>query len=111
MSDSTDLYLPPHLPYPIKITAITVPETSEVQRGARLLSYSFTYTTAEKSELRFGTWDSSIEGAVAKWYFNAGETISKNKARDLPAVAVTEPCKHGVQIGGLCALCGKDMTR
>lgn len=110
MSDPSDLYLPPHLPYPIKITALALSEDAEVKRGARLLSYSYTYTASERRELRFGTWDSSVEGTVAKWYFNPGETISQKKAKDLPALAVTEPCKHGMQIGGLCALCGKDMT-
>ncbi|KAH8099249.1 hypothetical protein BXZ70DRAFT_942864 [Cristinia sonorae] len=110
MSDPSDLYLPPHLPYPIKITAIAVPESADVQRGTRLLSYSFSYKGAEKSELRFGTWDSSIEGTVAKWNFNPGETISQRKAKDIPALAITEPCKHGMQLSGLCCLCGKDMT-
>ncbi|THH33114.1 hypothetical protein EUX98_g1053 [Antrodiella citrinella] len=110
MSEPSDLYLPPHLPYPIKITAAAVAESAEVSRGARLLSYSYTYNAAEKPELRFGTWDSSIEGSVAKWYFKPGETISQSKAKDFPALAIAEPCKHGMQIGGLCALCGKDMT-
>lgn len=110
MADSTDLYLPPHLPYPIKITALAVSESADVQRGTRLLSYSFTYRGADKPELRFGTWDSSVEGSVAKWHFKTGETISQRRAKDAPALAVTEPCKHGIQLGGLCCLCGKDMT-
>ena len=52
-----------------------------------------------------------MEGTVAKWYFKAGDTISQRKAKELPALSVTEPCKHGMQLGGLCCLCGKDMTR
>ncbi|TCD66479.1 Carboxy-terminal domain (CTD) phosphatase [Steccherinum ochraceum] len=110
MSDPSDIYLPPHLPYPIKITALAAPEAAEVQRGTRLLSYSFTHVNADKPELRFGTWDASVEGSVAKWYLHVGDTISQRKARDSPALAVTEPCKHGIQLGGLCCICGKDMT-
>lgn len=42
---------------------------------------------------------------------NVGDVITQNKANDRPAVIVIEPCKHGIQLGGLCVLCGKDMTR
>lgn len=111
MSGLSDLFLPPHLPYPIKITAIAVPDSAEVQRGTRLLSYSFSYTGADRTELRFGTWDSSVEGTVAKWHFKLGDSISQRRAKESPAITVTEPCKHGMQLGGLCCLCGKDMTR
>ncbi|KAI0684753.1 hypothetical protein BC835DRAFT_1523744 [Cytidiella melzeri] len=111
MSSPTDLYLPPHLPYPIKIVAHAAQPNATVERGTRLLSYSFTHTSAEKEkETRFGTWDSSIEGTVEKWFLKVGETVSQRRAIEAPAVVVNEPCKHGMQLGGLCCLCGKDMT-
>ncbi|KAH9937385.1 uncharacterized protein B0H18DRAFT_970322 [Fomitopsis serialis] len=112
MSSVTALFLPPDLPYPIKITAHAVGPAANVARGTRLLSYSFTYhpPDASEPERRFGTWDSSIEGTVERWAFKQGETVSPRKATEVPAVYITEPCKHGVQIGGLCCLCGKDMT-
>lgn len=111
MSDPTDLFLPPHLPYPIKLVAHAAHPGDTVQRGTRLLSYSFNYTNAEnEQELRFGTWDSSIEGTLDRWAFAVGETVSQRRALTTPAVKITEPCKHGMQLGGLCCLCGKDMT-
>ncbi|CCM03634.1 uncharacterized protein FIBRA_05778 [Fibroporia radiculosa] len=111
MSSPTELFLPPDFPYPIRVVARAVEPSANVARGSRLLSYSFTHTTPDaQSELRFGTWDSAIEGTVDKWVFKPGETVSARKARELPAIYITEPCKHGVQLGGLCALCGKDMT-
>ncbi|KAJ7629561.1 hypothetical protein B0H17DRAFT_1109791 [Mycena rosella] len=60
-------------------------------------------------ESRFGTWDSAITGK-----FRPGRS---DRARSSPAQgqgpacrAVLEECKHGMQISGLCVLCGKDMT-
>lgn len=113
MSGSTDLYLPPSFPYPVKIVSIDANSPTSIQRGTRLLSYSFVHlpsTPSAPPETRFGTWDSTIEGTVDKWNFKPGDVISERKARDKPVVSVIEPCKHGVQIGGLCGLCGKDMT-
>lgn len=111
MSDPTELYLPPHLPYPIKVVAHEVQPTDTVQRGTRLLSYSFTHKSPETGkETRFGTWDSSIEGTVDSWTFKPGDIVSQRKATEQPAIRILEPCKHGIQVSGLCALCGKDMT-
>lgn len=76
-----------------------------------MLSYSFTHDSPETGkEIRFGTWDSNIEGTVDSWAFKPGDTVSQRKARELPAIKILEPCKHGIQLGGLCCICGKDMT-
>lgn len=113
MSSPTELHLPPSFPYPIKVVSLDADSSTEVQRGTRLLSYSFVHLSTApgaQPETRFGTWDSAVEGTLFKWNFRPGDVISERKARDKPVVLVTEPCKHGVQIGGLCGLCGKDMT-
>jgi RNA polymerase II subunit A C-terminal domain phosphatase len=108
---ATELYLPQTLPYPIKILSLDVPASSSVDRGSRLLSYSFEYTPPDaKRETRYGTWDSTVEGTLDEWKVRKGDTISKDRARAKPVVAIAEPCTHGVQIHGMCGLCGKDMT-
>ena len=112
MSSPTELYLPTTLPYPIKLVSLAVAPDADIQRGSRLLDYSFTHVVPDaRPEVRFGTWDCSIEGTLTKWSFSKGDTISERRARETPAVHILEPCKHGVQLGGLCCLCGKDMTR
>lgn len=114
MSDPTQLHLPQSFPYPITITDLAVNPSNNVERGSRLLSYSFVHVVPDPNtppEVRYGTWDSTIEGTLDKWNFRSGDVVSARKARDVPAVLITEPCKHGVQLGGLCCLCGKDMTR
>ena len=113
MSSPTDVFLPQALPYPIKVASLDVQRGASVQRGTRLLTYSFVYSspvTGSKPETRFGTLDCSIEGIVDSWKVKFGDAISAQKAKQKPIIGITEPCKHGVQIGGLCGLCGKDMT-
>ncbi|KAI6136444.1 hypothetical protein F5141DRAFT_1185414 [Pisolithus sp. B1] len=104
MSSPTKVYLPSDLPYPIKVLSL--------DRGARLLSYSFKYqppTPGSRSEFRFGTWDCPLEGTVDAWRIRVGEAITLQRAKE-HVITIIEPCKHGIQIGGLCGLCGKDMT-
>ena len=114
---STELYLPTSLPFPIKILKIPLKSPAEISRGTNLLSYSYTHCdkpTADEPEpdpeVRYGTWDSPIEGVIDKWTIRPGDTLSAKQARGKPVLLVNEPCKHGMQLGGLCCLCGKDMT-
>lgn len=113
MADPTDLFLPSSFPYPIKVVSLDAPANSKVQRGTRLLSYSFVYHSKApdtKPATRFGTWDSSIEGDLSRWNIRVGDVITVQQAKARAAVVIVEPCKHGIQLGGLCALCGKDLT-
>ncbi|CAL1694574.1 unnamed protein product [Somion occarium] len=113
MSDPTptNLHLPLNLPYPITIVAHAAQPADKIQRGTRLLSYSFTHLSPNSlPEVRYGTWDSTIEGTLDKWNFQPGDHISRRKAHEVPAVLVSEPCKHDIQMAGLCCQCGKDMT-
>ncbi|KAG6874388.1 hypothetical protein C0995_015124 [Termitomyces sp. Mi166 len=112
-SSPTELFLPPTFPYPIKVISIDAQPASSVQRGTRLLGYSFVHLSTApdaKPETRFGTWDSAIEGTLEKWNAKVGDVISQHKAKERPVVVVIEPCKHGMQLSGMCVLCGKDMT-
>jgi RNA polymerase II subunit A C-terminal domain phosphatase len=111
MSDPTELYLPQTFPYPIKVVSLDARTTTNITRGTRLLTYSFLYTPAgRKPETRFGTWDSAAEGELKTWRVKQGDLVTERRAREQPVALIIEPCKHGVQIGGLCGLCGKDMT-
>jgi RNA polymerase II subunit A-like phosphatase len=113
MSSPSSLHLSPNLPFPIKIASLDIQPPSQVTRGTRLLTYSFVYVPSSQDdspETRFGIWDCSVEGTIHAWKLKVGDVITEKRARERPAVEVIEPCTHGVQIGGLCGLCGKDMT-
>ncbi|KZS91631.1 hypothetical protein SISNIDRAFT_456546 [Sistotremastrum niveocremeum HHB9708] len=103
---STPLHLPPTLPFPIKIASLALSTSSNVDTGSRLLTYSF----ISGNDTLFGTWDSSIEGTLEAWNVQVGQTITSQEAKMNAAVMILEPCKHPIQIGGMCAVCGKDMT-
>ena len=71
---STELYLPTSLPFPIKIIKIPLKPPTEILRGANLLSYSYVHRDKPtpddpepEPEVRYGTWDSPIEGVIDKW--------------------------------------------
>ncbi|KAL0068527.1 CTD phosphatase Fcp1 [Marasmius tenuissimus] len=109
----TELFLPQSFPYPIKVVSIDANVADNVERGTRLLSYSFTHLSrvpGSKPETRFGTWDCAIEGSLQNWNVKPGDVISQRHAKDKAVLVIVEPCKHGMQLGGLCVLCGKDMT-
>ncbi|KAJ3750888.1 hypothetical protein DFH05DRAFT_1519055 [Lentinula detonsa] len=109
----TKVYLPPSFSYPIKISSIDAVPSSDIARGTRLLSYSFVYlgqAPGSQPETRFGTWESAIDGTLQTWNINVGDVISQKKAKEKPVAIIIEPCKHGMQLHGLCVLCGKDMT-
>lgn len=113
MSSPTEVHLPSDLPYPIKVASLDVKPSASVQRGTRLLSYSFKHqlpTPGSRPEIRFGTWDSSLEGTVDVWKVRVGDEITLHRSKQAPIITIVEPCKHGVQVGGLCGICGKDMT-
>jgi RNA polymerase II subunit A-like phosphatase len=109
MNEQTDLALPKTLPYPIKVVKCLVSSGDNIQRGTHLLDYSFKYKSLDEPEVetRYGTWESHVDGVINFWNVEVGDEISKDYG---PVLVVTEPCKHGLQIAGLCAYCGKDMT-
>jgi len=110
----TELFLPSSFPFPVKVITLEAKPTDNLKRGTRLLTYSFVHipnTPDSNPETRFGTWDAAVEGTLDVWKIKPGDVISQNRAKDKPALIVTEPCKHGIQLGGLCVLCGKDMTK
>jgi RNA polymerase II subunit A C-terminal domain phosphatase len=109
-SSSSQIFLPPGTPFPISIVKIRARASNSVQRGSPLLTYSFTSQPSEPgghTQLLFGVWDCPVEGTIERWCVKERDVITSDKDAVLH---ITEPCKHGIQMGGLCALCGKDMT-
>ena len=108
--DPTEFFLPSSFPYPLTVVSLDAPVNAKVTRGTRLLSYSYVYhpkNNSERPSTRFGTWDATAEGDLIRWNVKEGDVVSSSEQA---VVLILEPCKHGVQLGGLCALCGKDLT-
>ncbi|KAG8981607.1 Carboxy-terminal domain (CTD) phosphatase, partial [Tulasnella sp. 427] len=121
---TTSIYLPATLPYPVVITSIAAQQSTTVERGTKLLHYSFEFTPrrtyspdpsvkapAPKAEKRFSSWESTAEGVIQEWHIRSGQVITSQAAKETPALTILEPCSHSMQINGLCSQCGKDMTQ
>ncbi|KAI9460489.1 hypothetical protein BJY52DRAFT_1118068 [Lactarius psammicola] len=110
-SSSSQIFLPPGTPFPIKVVKTQARASDCVQRGSPLLTYSFTSQPSEpggRTQVLFSVWDCPVEGTIERWCVKEGDVITSDEKEVLH---ITEPCKHGIQMGGLCALCGKDMTQ
>lgn len=116
MSDPIPIRLGANLRYPITISRLVAKPGDELQKGATAMEYSFKWTKEvgdaitgdvwEEEQTTISSWGSPVEGKLKEWRIRPGDVIT----RDRPAVIVEEACPHPVQLSGLCALCGKDMT-
>ncbi|EGU12936.1 putative RNA polymerase II CTD phosphatase Fcp1 [Rhodotorula toruloides ATCC 204091] len=107
---ATSLSLPRALPFPITIQRIHAPVGSTVRKTRRLLTYSFIPAKPDEDgnrDRQVREWESPVEGEVVSWAIKEGDVV-RDASR--PVVQVKEPCTHDVQLNGLCALCGKDLT-
>ena len=114
ISEETEIFFPDSLPFPFTIRSLVARAGNNVEQGTQLLKYSFVARSSEPGtspETRFGSWEATFEGEFKNWNVKPGEIVSRERAKSRPALCIVEPCKHGVQFNGLCALCGIDMTR
>ncbi|KAI4174808.1 MAG: hypothetical protein LQ343_002046 [Gyalolechia ehrenbergii] len=111
------LQLPRGLHYPITITELLKQPDDNVERFAPLFSYSYKTTVTEGNkfgdefqvEKDFPTkFESSVGGKLKAWSINVGDVIPK-PGTDI--AEIEEPCAHGMQFGGMCTICGQDMTQ
>lgn len=110
------LKLPPSLQYPITITKIHKRVGDDVVFNDTLFDYTFKVKVpwgsrdSDEEEWREEThgskFESSVEGKLKLW--RVWETDVIYSPREI--VEVEEPCPHDIQVNGMCAMCGKDMT-
>ncbi|EHA23048.1 RNA polymerase II subunit A C-terminal domain phosphatase [Aspergillus awamori] len=109
------LRLPPSLHYPITVTSLLKQPGDKVERDEALFWYVYQTTVTEGDGLgnkvdvkrKFPTkFESTVDGEVVQWKISKGDVIDE----PVDVLEIDEPCAHEVQFGGLCAICGKDMT-
>lgn len=114
MSSETEIFFPDILPFPFTVRGLPARVAERVNDGQRILNYAFVHQPAGTSsppETRFGSWDATFEGELKAWNVKVGDVITRERARTKPALRIVEPCKHGIQFNGLCALCGMNMDK
>ena len=63
------------------------------------------------TEARIGSWDAPFDGELKAWKVKPGDVLSRQQAKEKPALVIVEPCRHEIQVNKLCALCGMDMEK
>ncbi|KAI9754073.1 MAG: hypothetical protein M4579_004856 [Chaenotheca gracillima] len=110
------LKLPSSLHYPITVTELLKQREDEVERLTPLFSYYYVTSVLESNDLgekkevekTFPTrYESPVDGMIIKWNIKAGAVIT---ASNFVVAEIEEPCSHAIQFGGMCTLCGRDMT-
>ncbi|KAI5290330.1 Carboxy-terminal domain (CTD) phosphatase [Ascosphaera aggregata] len=108
--------LPRSLHYPITITKFMVSEGDEVELGTKLFTYTYTTTVSQIDgmggmidvQMEYPTmFESPVEGRFVNWKIKEKTYVEK----PIQIAEIELLCSHDVQFGGLCTLCGKDMTR
>ncbi|KAK4056613.1 CTD phosphatase Fcp1 [Microbotryomycetes sp. JL221] len=98
------------VPFPVTIQRIVAPLSTNIRKTDTLFTYSYwtkPTQSGQQKEKQFRTWDSPIEGVIESWDVKEGQVLQDGSR---PVVHIQEPCTHDVQLHGLCALCGKDLT-
>ncbi|KAI9822321.1 MAG: Carboxy-terminal domain (CTD) phosphatase [Pycnora praestabilis] len=104
------------LHYPITVTELLKQPNEYVERLAPLFSYTYMTTVTEGNkygdtyqvERPFSTqYQSTVDGTLKEWKIHQGMIIT-NSSADI--AKFDEPCSHDMQFGGMCTMCGKDMT-
>lgn len=112
-----NLMLPHSLYYPITITSLSKQPGDQIEKFNKLLEYKFQTAVWEDDDFGnpekvmkwfIGTWESPLAGELKQWYAKVGDVI---QGPGFDIVQIEEPCAHAVQFGGLCAICGLDLTK
>ncbi|MCJ1293802.1 Carboxy-terminal domain (CTD) phosphatase [Xylographa carneopallida] len=110
------LRLPHSLHYPITVTELLKQPNDVVDKFTPLFAYFYKTRVTEGDELgnlfevdkTFPTrFESNVEGTFKRWKIVEGAVIT-HAGEDI--AEIEELCAHGVQYGGMCVNCGKDMT-
>ncbi|MCJ1320671.1 Carboxy-terminal domain (CTD) phosphatase [Xylographa vitiligo] len=110
------LRLPHSLHYPITVTELLKQPNDNVDKFTPLFAYFYKTRVTEGDELgnvfevdkTFPTrFESNVEGTFKRWKIVEGAVITHG-GEDI--AEIEELCAHGVQYGGMCVNCGKDMT-
>ncbi|KAG7725973.1 hypothetical protein KL948_004708 [Ogataea haglerorum] len=123
MSETTPIYLPEKLPYPLTIVKIGVSEGEEIKRHTSIVYYKYLdfepvplseedQTNSDDAERKLvkveyvGSFECPLEGKVASVNVKVGDKLKDASSK---IMEIVEPCSHSIQYGGLCALCGKNV--
>jgi len=123
MQDSTSLYLPIKLPYPLKVGKIMAKEGESIDKRTKIFTYRYSDyepvplskqdqddednggRNRKKIKVEYvGSYECPLAGKIKQINVKPDDIIEDGSKSVLEIV---EPCTHPIQYGGLCAICGK----
>ncbi|VEU21605.1 DEKNAAC102405 [Brettanomyces naardenensis] len=119
MQDSTSVYLPTKLPYPLTVGRVIVHEGDVITKHSQVFTYKYAdyepvaLSKEEESDESnrkmvkveyVGNYECPFGGRIQRIGVSPGDVIKDSSSAVLEIV---EPCSHPIQYGGLCAICGK----
>lgn len=110
------LYSPDSLLYPVTVTKLLRQPGDEIEQNASLFVYEYKSQVTEWDEdvredverIRsfYAEFTCELEGTLTSLDVKGGQVLNgRTRVAD-----IEESCRHEVQFGGICAVCGKDMT-
>ncbi|KAH3671620.1 hypothetical protein OGAPHI_000323 [Ogataea philodendri] len=123
MAETTPIYLPNNLPYPLTVVKVGVSEGEEIKPHTSIVYYKYfdfepvplseeDDSKNDESERKLikveyvGSFECPLEGTVSEINVKVGDKLKDASSK---IVEIIEPCSHSIQYGGLCALCGKNI--
>lgn len=104
------VHLGSRLRYPITITKLLKKPGDTIKKQEAIMEYKFTYrhetSSGSYDATTYTEFDSPAEGVLKGWSIDEGLTVNA----DMAAMTIEEACSHEIQIQGMCAVCGADMT-
>ncbi|QOU21555.1 hypothetical protein BRETT_001279 [Brettanomyces bruxellensis] len=123
MQDSTSVYLPSKLPYPLKVGKIMAKEGEDIDKRTKIFTYRYSDyepvplskqdqdddndegNNRKKVKVEYvGTYECPLAGTIKQINVKPDDIIEDSSKS---IIEIVEPCTHPIQYGGLCALCGK----
>lgn len=125
---TTPVIAPKGLPYPITVDELMVPTGNYVEKGQRLFAYKFWYVVeianspddngigsdgldVEKSKRKVREsiefFEAPFEGDLVSWNVDEHDEIP---SANMMICEVKRPCNHDIIYGGLCTMCGKEVS-
>ncbi|KAG9249608.1 uncharacterized protein F5Z01DRAFT_473985 [Emericellopsis atlantica] len=111
MGDVRVVHMGTRLHYPVTITRLLKKPGDAIEARQVVFEYKFNWQREIeegrfKEETSYADFESPAEGTLREWKIEEGEVVKAPQ----PYMAIEEACPHDVQLGNMCAKCGKDMT-
>ncbi|ODV94162.1 hypothetical protein PACTADRAFT_44864 [Pachysolen tannophilus NRRL Y-2460] len=110
---TTSIKLPKSVPFPVVVVSVLMKPNEHIDKHTTVLKYKYweyredPKDSDKKVREEFGgSFEIPVSGELKEVKVQPGDEIIHSEQE---IATILEPCKHSIQYGGLCALCGADL--